>query len=184
MPVVVALSKLGRLDDFLDDDRLSIEKFICQVYVPGTKISDIGELRWWMFTKKETHGENLPPTRASLTPYVDRVRYQAIEWYRADQPYPDLPSPLHFGWECKEKNDHYAPVMCMLPCAPETVLQLIRCSCVKRKCAPPCKCLSHNLKCTELCVCGGDEDMCDNCDDPTNNEDSSEDLEDADDHLF
>lgn len=179
--ILEAVSKLGSLENFLHTDRLLIEKFICQVYVPDTNISDIGELRWWMFTKKETQGENLPPTRASLIPYVDRVRYQTIEWCRADQPYPNLPSPLNFGWELK--NDHYAPVMCMLPCAPETVLQLIRCSCVKRKCAPPCKCLSHDLKCTELCVCGGDEDMCDNCDEHTRHEDSSDDL-DGDDTLF
>jgi hypothetical protein len=181
--ILEAVSKLGSLENFLETDRLLIEKFICQVYYPGTNISNIGDLRWWMFTKKDYQGENLPPTRASLTPYVDRVRYQTIEWCCADQPFPNLPSPLHFGWELKEDSNQYAPVMCLLPCAPETVLQLIRCSCVKRKCAPPCKCHSHNLKCTELCLCGGDEEMCDNHGDYTNNEDSLEDIDD-DDRLF
>lgn len=65
----------------------------------------------------------------------------------------------------------------------EELLGFIRCSCVKRKCAPRCKYLSHNLKFTELLVCGGDEDMCDNCDDHMNYEDSSEDL-DCNDNLF
>ena len=68
--------------------------------------------------------------------------------------------------------------MCLLPCAPETLLQLIRCSCVKRKCAPPCKYYSHNLKCTDLCVRRKDEELCKNLNEHTNPEDLEEGMDD------
>lgn len=36
--ILETVSKLGNLKIFLDQDRLLIEKFICQVYVPGTNV--------------------------------------------------------------------------------------------------------------------------------------------------
>ena len=158
--VLASLGKLGCPDEFTKDDEQLIEKFICQVYLPGTKISDIGELRWYMFTKKDTQNENLPPTRAALTPYISRTNYQVLEWRRADQPHPNLPDPLHFGWE--KAGESYTPVTCLLPCAPDSVIQLVRCSCLKGQCAVNCKCRTHSLVCTELCRCGGDENLCTN----------------------
>ena len=67
----------------------------------------------------------------------------------------------------------YVPIMCLLPCAPETLLQW---------CAPPCKCYSYNLKCTELCVCGGEE-LCKNLNEHTNPEDFKENM-DNDENFF
>lgn len=73
--------------------------------------------------KERNSRRNLLPTRASPILYANTVCYQTVEWCCAHHPCPNLPSPLNFVWELKEKNDHYAPVMCMLPYAPETVLQ-------------------------------------------------------------
>ena len=64
-----------------------------------------------MLTKKEIQEENLPPTRALLKPYVHQVRYQTIEWCGAEQPFPNLPSSLNFGWELKENSSHYISIM-------------------------------------------------------------------------
>lgn len=73
--------------------------------------------------------------------------------------------PIDCGWE-EETSDEkkIVPVMCTLPCAPETVFRLIRCGCTVSKCSLACKCLSHSLRCTILCLCGGDEDQCVNYD--------------------
>ena len=60
------------------------------------------------------------------------------------------------------EDDRLLPVMCDLPCAPESILQLIKCSCIKNRCLPPCKCASLNLVCTEMCYCNGDDSNCDN----------------------
>ena len=58
----------------------------------------------------------------------------------------------------------YEPVICDLPCAPEDILNLVKCNCKTGRCAPPCKCASQKppLPCTEMCGCGGDEQQCDN----------------------
>ena len=36
--------------------------------------------------------------------------------------------------------------------APESILELIVCSC-KRKCGSGCQCLQHGLNCTDVCPC-------------------------------
>ena len=112
-----------------------------------------------MFTKKETQNENLPPAIAALTPYILRTNYQVLEWKRADQPHPNLPDSLHFGWEMTGQS--YPPVTCLLPCALDSVIKLVRCSCLKEQCAVHCKCHTHSLICTELYRCG-DENLCKN----------------------
>lgn len=43
--------KLGYLEKIKTVDEQRIEQFIYQVYSPGTSISDIGQLGWWMFAK-------------------------------------------------------------------------------------------------------------------------------------
>ena len=156
--VLASLGKLGAPEEFTKEDEQLIEKFICQVYLPGTTISDIGELRWFMFTKKDLHNENLPPTKGALTPYISRTDYQVLEWKSADKPNPNLPDPLHFGWEMTGQS--YTPVTCLLPCAPDSVIQLVRCSCLKGQCVVNCKCRTHSLVCTELCRCSCDENLC------------------------
>ena len=50
--ILKAITKIGSAVSFLHDERLLIETFVYQVYVPGTNIKHIEDLRWWMFTKK------------------------------------------------------------------------------------------------------------------------------------
>ena len=42
-----ALQNLGKTSQMSEDTMLSIEAFICKVYMPSTKITTVGELRWW-----------------------------------------------------------------------------------------------------------------------------------------
>ena len=37
--------------------------------------------------------------------------------------------------------------------APDSILELVNCSCQKIKCATRCTCHSNNLPCTDLCKC-------------------------------
>lgn len=160
--VLDSLASLGSQKDFKPKDEQLVEQFICQVYLPGKSISDIGELRWWMFTKKAVQSENLPPTRSSLTPYILRVHYQVLEWRSADKQHPNLPEPSQFGWE--KSGNQYFPTMSSTLCAPECLLNLVRCGCEKGRCVVSCKCKGQSLRCTEMCKCGGDEELCDNND--------------------
>ena len=46
--------------------------------------------------------------------------------------------------------------------APGTITQLIKCGCKKSRCASHCSCRLNNLNCSELCMCGADEEVCAN----------------------
>ena len=49
----------------------------------------------------------------------------------------------------------------MLPPAPETPLQLIKCGCSMSVCETSrCKYKANHLYCTDLCCCGVEEDSC------------------------
>ncbi|KAG5888032.1 hypothetical protein JTB14_027826 [Gonioctena quinquepunctata] len=91
---------------------------------------------------------------------MKRVNLQLMVWNQDEKARPNLPSPVGNGWTLE--NEHIVPVLCTMPCAPESILQLVRCSCVKNRCSPPCKCLANQLPCTEMCECGGTSDFCDN----------------------
>ena len=48
-----------------------VEKFICQLYQPGTDISQVKELRWHMFRKNQAESDRLPTTqRAFAVPTI------------------------------------------------------------------------------------------------------------------
>ena len=50
-------------------------------------------------------------------------------------------------------------VMSTLPPAPEAIVELIKCGCLKSKCeSARCKCVANKLSCCELCSCYRDED--------------------------
>ena len=98
----------------------------------------------------------------SLRPGIQRSHFQCIEWEKDIEAHPNLPSAADFGWSIE--NGNFQPILCEIPCAPYEVLHLIRCSCVKSRCVPPCNCASQNyhLSCTEMCACGSDSENCDN----------------------
>ena len=73
---------------------------------------------------------------------------------------PIITSPVGRGWLVED--DQLRPVTCEIPCAPSSLLEVIKCSCMKNRYAPPCKCLTNNIPCTEMCSCSSLEDNCDN----------------------
>lgn len=159
--VLHALANLGKTEVVSDDVMMGIERFLCKVYVPSTTITTIGELRWWLFTQKQVVGENLPPTKSSLRLAVLRAHLQAMEWHQCDQRHPSLPNPTQFGWQ--HEDGQLVPITCNNTPAPQAILELVKCSCVKTRCqSVRCKCSTNSLPCTEMCSCGGDEDLCGN----------------------
>ena len=83
--------------------------------------------------------------------------------------------------------------MTKLQPAPDAVLYLVKCGCVKDKCRNNrCSCRRAGLTCTDLCSCSNDEtgEACDNnvdmiendsCDDETSDEQDDDSEEDEDD---
>ena len=68
---VDALGNLGATVHPQDDVLAFVEKFICQLYQPGTDISQVKELRWHMFRKNQAESDRLPTTqRAFAVPTI------------------------------------------------------------------------------------------------------------------
>ena len=63
------------------DEILALEEmFICQLYQPGTGISQVKGLRWHMFITNQTESDRLPPTQGALYEAILRTHYQIIVW--------------------------------------------------------------------------------------------------------
>ena len=91
---------------------------------------------------------------------IARAHYQAMVWDADHIPNPQMPPATDYGWEADE--DHMVPVTTEDPPAPGTITQLIKCGCKKSRCASHCSCRLNNLNCSELCMCGADEEVCAN----------------------
>lgn len=138
-----------------------MEKFICNLYIPGTRLTSVGDVRWELYTKKQAPLESLPPTKGALIPAIQRAHYQAAIWNNSHIAAYSMPAPTDFGWRLEDKR--FRPVENMSSSIPEGIMDFIKCGCTKGKCNKgKCKCAINKINCTELCKCGGEEDTCDN----------------------
>ena len=157
-PIIKSLQLLGEVcftgnPTSLPSAYMPLEKFLCTVYSPKTKIHTVKELRWELFRNSSMEGERLPPTVGSLIPHLKRVSYTSMrdKSYRSAKPL--LPPIEENGWDIVD--GFYHPVKSLLPPAPSAVLELVKCSC-KGRCDPEkkqCSCVKNRLSCTPLCKC-------------------------------
>lgn len=153
-----------------------IEKFACQLYISNTNFTQVSDVRWWLFKNKQAQSESLPPTKSALVNAIKRAHYQAMVWCNDTTASPVLPSPQGYGWELKENE--WIPVMTELPPAPEAVIHLIQCRCVKTHCSTNrCQCRRAGLVCTDMCACSDLDDF--TCENATSQ--IEDDMDDADD---
>ena len=158
--VVSAFAALGTSEMVEVDTERRIEAFVCQLYEPGTTVVDVSELRWRLFTKKQLEAERLPPTRGALHGAIFRAHYQSMVWYQDDIPHPQLPPATNYGW--KDEGNRLVPVPTRDPPAPAMITNLVKCGCKKTGCRSHCSCRSQHLNCSEMCLCGAEEDICSN----------------------
>ena len=163
--VVNALSELGVGVYPAPDVLAGCEKFLCQLFKPGSESAK--ELRWLMFKQlKGNQGvEKLFPTKGAITEHILRAHLQANIWMQDVVAAPILLDPVSLGWKLLE-NGSLVPEISKVPPAPEAVVELVKCSCVVSKCSRSCSCKKKkeksNLPCTELCKCEGAESSCNN----------------------
>jgi len=136
------------------------EQFVCSLYLPNTKISEVGDLRWLFFKHNQALSEKLPPTKAALKQAILRAHYQAMIWENDNTANPTIPSPEGYGWK-KDDESQWQPVMSTLLPAPDVVLHLVKCDCTKTRCATKlCACVKANLPCTDTCRCMDTDELC------------------------
>ena len=161
--VIQALSQLGTSDLPSNETLEEVEKIVCQLFLSKTDICSHRALRWWLFTKKQARSQQLPPTQAALHQAVLRAHYQLLVWNNNIVPNPVSPSPEGFGWKWERDEKAWIPVMTTLPPAPEAIIHLVKCKCMKERCANNrCKCWKAGLTCTDLCGCSDTGEECKN----------------------
>ena len=93
---VDALGNLGTTVHPPDDVLAFVEKFICELYQPGTGgHSHVKELRWYMFGKNQWKSDRFPPTQETIL----LANYQMRVWSNDKVCCPSWPQPYGFGWE-------------------------------------------------------------------------------------
>lgn len=101
---VTALADLGTTTNPTSSTVAAIEKLVCQLYKPKTRISEVKDLRWLLFRKKQAESERLPPTQSTLKEAILRAHYQTMIWNNDIIPNPELPSPETYGWTMEKGN--------------------------------------------------------------------------------
>ena len=94
----------------------------------------------------------MPPNQDSLHKHIQRANFQTAIYKQSLIPNQDIPAPEENGW--KIEDGKLAIHWMTLPPAPQSIMELLRCSCKKTKCAlRKCSCFANNLNCTDLCSC-------------------------------
>ena len=140
-------------DEVPNEDVAVLERFTILLYDRTSDLVCIDEARKHLFTKKGRAMDAIPPTRAALVQHIQRTVYQGGHCRgKVFQVSFDLPSPGNWGWT---DPNNWKPLWTTRPEASKSSRELLCCGC-KKGCRGQCKCKRAALRCTALCLCGGD----------------------------
>ena len=146
-----------------------------------SKIENLPDMRWHLFSRYSVDASKLPPTKAALKYRIYRCHYISLVLKSCDMPLQHLPDPTGFGWE--NSNGNLIPIMTDQLPAPVGLIELCMCSCKGICDTARCSCHKNKLVCTEMCKCSN-ECINDGRDDAIEiNVTDSEDEEDFDESL-
>ena len=84
---LAALQKLGESEELPTEDTiLGLEAFTMRLYrqnVPHS-VKSLSDMRWYLFSKKQSEAEKLPPTKAALKYKILQAHYVTMMWKRSD----------------------------------------------------------------------------------------------------
>lgn len=155
--VTQVFEELGNVPSQVSEQYLdTLERFVVILYDRTSTCTQVNSARKYLFTKKRRTMERIPPTKEALRQHVLRAAYQAGHvWGQTCVLQPHLPPPEEWGW-MKSEDGSFTPFWTTLPQVSESSKELIRCGCLTGCTNRRCKCVRHELLCTELCECGGE----------------------------
>ena len=147
-----AFSSLGISWDVSQELFQQLQAITCHMYLSSTSTTEVNKLRYQLFCAKrgEVESSQLPPCEDCLFMHTLRANYQAAIWRRSLQNKPIVPECKGLGWTTDEDGRLSVDWMRGSP-APDAVLQMLSCKCVRSCKLPDCTCLSNGLKCTDMC---------------------------------
>ena len=139
-------------DGSLNEAVQPLETFTCMGY-DATGPHNIPELRWRLWSKKSKEAENLPPSRATLCPLIQRTNHVSRIYKSYTNPNPILPAITESGWVRNPETNTFFPIYCLQPPAPAAILELVKCGCDTSCSKNNCSCFKGRVPCTSLCKC-------------------------------
>jgi hypothetical protein len=130
--IIDAFIQLGKDAVPSRDVMTALEECVCQLYLPKSKTTDVGKLRWQLFTKSQAEADTLPPIQAALKYHIYRANCQSMIWCNARVSDQMIPSPDMYGW--KKDGTRFALLVTVLTPAPTALIELVRCGCGSGKC--------------------------------------------------
>ena len=90
-------------------------------------------------SKKQSDSDKLPPTLAALKETVFRVHFITRSCKFSD-----------YGWNFKEKEKIFEPIMTSLTPTPENLIHITVCNCETKCITNRTKCRKNGLNCSEM----------------------------------
>lgn len=142
-------SQLGQSWDVNPQLFEKVQQFTCRMYVAASSTGEVNDLRYQLFCTKrgEVDPSQMPPCRDCLFMHILRANYQAAIWKCCLQTRPVVPNPT----ECRWTDDDGKLAIHWMSTAPDVVLELLACKCVRSCKLPNCTCLANGLACTDMC---------------------------------
>ena len=162
------ISELTNMIDFDEFPSLSLESpsvvtsinYVCYLYEGKKSVSNVNELRYRMFTKKNLSGDCLPLALHALVLHLHRANYQTFTWRLACLPVLNL--LLNIPRKCRViENGKMSTELMLSSSVLNAIIELIRCKCKKVSKINSCYFKRANLVCTDFCCCN-DYEECDN----------------------
>ena len=110
-------------------------------------------VRYKTYAAKHSHldPKSIPPRADSLRQHKLRALYQVHIWRKSLESHPQIRSPIDFGWDQNE-DGHFVIAWNKVNPAPDEVLEMMFCTCVKKCVLGSCPCVDNSLKCTNACL--------------------------------
>ena len=134
-PIIDAFIRLGSLtadqcclqDGSLIEAVQPLEIFTCMAY-DADGPDNIPDLRWKLWGKKNKEAENLPPSRGTLCPLIQKTDHVIRICKSYNTAHPVLPTVTKSGWARDSETNAIIPVYCLLPPppSPESILELVK----------------------------------------------------------
>ena len=124
-------------------------QFECPMYC-NKIVLHTDECRNSLFKSGNYSHDVLPPTWDCLLKHIKRANYQTVVWNQSLSPYMDIQSSNGNGWILYGEDKI---LWMILPAAPDSVLQIVKCTSKKGCTSQWCSFSKAQLKCNGLYSC-------------------------------
>ena len=118
-----------------------------------SKISNFGELRWFLFSKYQTESIRLPSTIKAFEQAIQGAHFTNLQWKSSHIASPNLPDPCDFGWKWDDAHKVYQPILTKNLPAPECIIEISSRKCKTGCNSGRCRCHKNSLVCSEMFLC-------------------------------